>query len=428
MYFLVSLWQKEILTMSGKKVTFSRRDFIKRAGAAGLGSALIPLNGLSQAHGSSTTNAPEHLMVPMRPFGKTGVNVSILSLGGVLKPSDQLVFRQAFKLGVTYWDTANSYGWGKNEKAIGKYFAKFPDDRKKVFLVTKAATSNPQKLTENLNNSLQKMNTSYVDMYFIHYVSNAKKELTDAVKTWAEKTKAQGKIRLFGFSAHKNMEDSMLAAAKLGWIDGIMMSYNYRLMVQDKMKRAVDACVEAGIGLTAMKTQAAFSANFYASIGSETDDAMKMTENFLKKGYTAEQAKLKVVWENPNIASICSAMSNMTILQANVDAALNKKELSRGDRKRLQQYAQITSPGYCAGCSQICESVVDLDVPISDILRYAMYHHSYGDQDTALRLFNALPADVKSNIAKADYSKAEKYCPQDIQIGKALKKAYDDLS
>jgi len=47
------------------------------------------------------------------------------------------------KMGVTYWDTADSYGGGKNEKAIGKYFAKFPNDRKRVFLVTKAATSNP---------------------------------------------------------------------------------------------------------------------------------------------------------------------------------------------------------------------------------------------------------------------------------------------
>ena len=216
-----------------------------------------------------------------------------------------------------------------------------------MFLVTKAGTSDPQKLTQKLNTSLQRMNTSYVDLYFIHYVKDVKKELTDAVKTWAENAKAEGKIRFFGFSAHKNMENSMLAGAKLGWIDGIMMSYNYRLMVKNKMKRAVDACVKAGIGLTAMKTQAAFTANFYASIGSETDDALEMTENFLKKGYTAEQAKLKVVWENPNIASICSAMPNMTILQANVAAALNRKNLSKGDKQRLEQYAQQTAPGYC---------------------------------------------------------------------------------
>jgi hypothetical protein len=414
--------------MSAKKGNFSRREFIKTAGAAGLGTVLIPLNALTQAHGRSSAKAAQQMTVPTRPFGKTGENVSILSLGGVLKMSDQLMFRQAFKMGVTYWDTDNWYGWGKNEKAIGKYFAKFPNDREKVFVVTKAKTSNPQKLTEKLNTSLQRMNTSYVDMYFISYLSNVKKELTDAVKAWAEKAKAKGKIRFFGFSAHKNMENSMLAAAKLGWIDGIMMSYNYRLMVKDKMKKAVDACAKAGIGLTAMKTQAAFSANFYASIGSETDEALKMTENFLKNGYTAEQAKLKVVWENPNIASICSAMSNMTILQANVAAALNKKHLSEGDKQRMQQYAQQTASGYCAGCANICESAVDVDIPISDILRYSMYNHSYGDQKTALRLFNALPSEVKSNILKADYSEAEKYCPQKIQIGKVLKKTYEDLT
>ena len=171
--------------MFGKKRNFSRRDFIKTAGAAGLGSTFIPLSALKHAHGSSSTNAPEQIIVPKRPFGKTGVDVSILSLGGVLKPSDLLIFKQAFKMGVTYWDTDNWYGWGKNEKAIGKYFAKFPGDREKVFLVTKARSSDPKKLTEKLSTSLQRMQTSYVDMYFISYVSNAKKELTEAVKAWA---------------------------------------------------------------------------------------------------------------------------------------------------------------------------------------------------------------------------------------------------
>ena len=414
--------------MFGEKRILSRRDFIKAAGAAGLGSALGPLSSLTAAHASTSTKVPEQMVVPTRPFGKTGVDVSILSLGGVLKDTDQLVFRQAFKSGVTYWDTADSYGWGSNEKAIGNYFAKFPGDREKVFLVTKTASSNAQELSDKLNTSLQRMNTSYIDMYFIHYVSDASKDLTSEVKAWAESAKSKGKIRLFGFSAHKNMENSMLAAAKLGWVDGIMMSYNYRLMVKDEMKRAVDACAKAGIGLTAMKTQATFSANFYASIGSETDDALKMTENFLKKGYTGEQAKLKVIWENHHIASICSAMPNMTILQANIDAALNKQRLSEGDRQRLEQYARETAPGYCSGCAHICESAVDLDVPISDILRCSMYAHGYGCRDMALSLFNTLPTSTKDNVFKADYTKAEKSCPQKIQIGRVLKRACEDLS
>jgi len=137
--------------MSGKKGSLSRRDLIKTACAAGLGSVLVPLSSLIQsAYGSASTKVPELMTVPTRPFGKTGVDVSLLALGGVLDMSDQLMFRQALKMGVTYWDTADSYGWGKNEKAIGKYFAKFPDDREKVFLVTKAATSDPQNLTEKL--------------------------------------------------------------------------------------------------------------------------------------------------------------------------------------------------------------------------------------------------------------------------------------
>ena len=407
--------------MPSKKTDYSRRDFIKTAGAAGVGSTLLSLGALTPAHGSSPEQVPEQKSMPTRPFGRTGVNVPILSLGGVLRSSDQMVFRQAFKMGITYWDTADSYGWGKNEKAIGEYLARFPDHREKIFLVTKAATSDPHQLTEKLNTSLQRMNTSYIDMYFIHYVSDVKEELTEEVKAWAEKAKAQGKIRLFGFSTHKNMQDSMLQAAALGWIDGIMMSYNYRLMVKDDMKRAVEACVKAGIGLTAMKTQAAFSANFYASIGSETDDALKLTDHLLDKGYTAEQAKLKVVWENPHIASICSAMPNMTILQANAAAALSNTQLSEGDRQRLQQYAQLTAPGYCAGCAGICESAVTADIPISDVLRYCMYDHSYGDSDLALRLLNTLPLNAKADILKTDYSVAEKKCPQNIEIGSILK-------
>ena len=414
--------------MGNQKTDISRRRFMKTAGVTGLGSALLNVNSPSLADSGSSESTTGKVTVPLRPFGDTGIDVSILSLGGVLKPSDQLIFRQAFKMGVTYWDTADSYGWGKNEKAIGEYLAKFPDDRKAIFLVTKAASNDPGELTEKLQRSLSRMNTTYVDMFFIHYVKNVKTKLTREVKAWADRQKRGGKIRLFGFSTHKNMADTMLAAAKLGWVDGIMMSYNYRLMGKDKMKQAVEACVKAGIGLTAMKTQAAFSANFYASVGSETDDALKMTEHFLKKGFTAEQAKLKAVWENPHIASICSAMPNMTILQANVAAALSNQPLTQGDRKRLETFARQTKPGYCAGCGQICESQIAEAVPICDIMRLAMYQNSYSDRNSASRLFRAIPADVKKRLLSTDYRPAEKVCPHRMAIGKIIKDTYLTLA
>ena len=112
--------------MSVKKGNFSRREFIKTAGGVGLGSALISLSSLTHAHGSSSTRLPENMVVPMRTFGKTGVNVSILSLGGVLGIHDQLIFRQAFKMGITYWDTADSYGGGKKREGHRKILCQIP--------------------------------------------------------------------------------------------------------------------------------------------------------------------------------------------------------------------------------------------------------------------------------------------------------------
>lgn len=404
--------------MTEKETRQTRRTFLKSMGAAGAGAVL---SGISREVDAAEN--PNASIVPTRPFGKTGVNVSILSLGGVLKESDLLVFRQAMKLGITYWDTADSYGWGKNEKAIGKYFARFPEEREKVFLVTKAGTSDPDKLSEQLEQSLQRMNTAYVDLYFIHYVSDVQDELTPAVKRWAEKKKSEGKIRFFGFSAHKNMENSLSAAARLGWIDGIMATYNYRLMVKDDMKRAVEACAKAGIGLTAMKTQASFSSYLYSAIGSETDAALAMTDRFLQKGYTTEEAKLMAVWEDPHIASICSAMPNTAILKANADAAMSHAKLSLRDRAVLDNYARRTAPGYCAGCAHICEPAVDPAVPVSDILRYAMYHHSYGDRETARVLFRAIPEAVRRDVLRADYTEAEARCPQGMPIAALMKQA-----
>ena len=413
--------------MSERPKGHSRRDFFRKVGVFSAGAVAASAGGRMPARDAAAAQ-PGVQRVPTRPFGKTGVAVPILSLGGVLGTSEVLVFRQAFQMGVRYWDTADSYRWGKNEVAIGKYFDRFPDDRAKIFLVTKSGGSDPQTLDEDLAQSLERMHTDYVDLYFLHGVSDAERELTPEIKAWAERTKREGKIRLFGFSAHKNMEEGMFTAAKLGWVDGLMVSYNYRLMTRDRMKRAVDACVQAGIGLTAMKTQAAFSANFYASIGSETDEGLKMTERFMEKGFTAEQAKLKVVWENPNIASICSAMSNMTTLQANAAAAVSTKTLSSADRGRLFQYAANTAPGYCAGCADICESAIDRRVPICDIMRYAMYDTGYGERQRAARYFKRLPAEVKRRIFETDFSGAEKACPQGLRIAEVLKEAYSRLA
>jgi len=416
--------------MKNKTNHFSRRDFFKMAGTAGIGSIAGSMTNIARASNSSDTGAPEPLKVPTRPFGKTGVNVSILSLGGTYNlKSRQLLLKQALKMGVNYWDTADSYSGGNSELGIGKYFARYPEDRRQVFLVTKSGSSDPDDLTADLHTSLERMQTSYVDIFFLHGVSDVKDEVDRSrIKKWAEKAKNEGEIRLFGFSTHKNMEQCLLDASRLGWIDGIMASYNYRLMNKPAMKKAADACVKAGIGLTAMKTQATFLYNLYSDVVREEKTASKLTERFMAKGYTPEQAKLKVVWENPHIASICSAMPNLTYLQANVAAALNKTALSFEDHRILNQYAAETACGYCTGCGRRCESSMAADIPISDVMRYLMYYHNYGNRRQAAAKFKRLPESIRRRLADIDYSRAERVCPQNIPIGQFMQYAVDTFS
>jgi len=399
--------------MSSLKPTVSRRLFLKIAGLTGAGALFRPMSVPAE---NSLDN------IPTRPFGRSGIQVSILSLGGMFDiPNNQLLLRQALRWGVTYWDTADCYGAGRSEKGIGKFFRRYLDARQNVFLVSKSDYRDPEGMTQLLDRSLERMGTSYIDLYFIHAVSSIY-EIDSGTRKWAEQAKADGKIRLFGFSTHSNMESCLKGASKLGWIDGIMMTYNYRLMHTQRMKAAVAACQNAGIGLTAMKTQGG------GQVRTHSPTELDLAGRFVQKGFTDKQAKLKAVWDNPAIASICSDMPNLTILAANVSAALNRTRLSASEMELFKQYAEETRSDYCAGCSDICETHLAASIPVSDIMRYLMYDREYGDSNRARELFSKLPANIREHLADLDYHAAERACPRNIAIGRLVRKACRDLA
>ena len=398
-----------------KEEHVSRRNFIKTVGVAGMGSVLARSRAIAQTAPSPAGTPPT---VPLRPFGKTGVKVPMLALGGIFDIStNQLVLQRALDFGVTYWDTANSYTNGNSEKGIGMFFEKNPDVRKKIFLVSKAGGPHTsERINSMLDLSLQRMKTDYIDVFFMHGIRDGA-ELTDEMKAWAEKAKASRKIRFFGFSSHGDMENSLQAAAKAGWIDGIMLKYDYRLMHTDAMKAAVDACEKAGVGLTAMKTQSKESFNL------ENEADLKLGGHFVKRGFSEHQARLKAVWENPQIASICSQMPNVTVLAANVAATLDKTKLTNADHAALRLYARETCSGYCAGCAHLCEAALGHNVPVADVMRSLMYHHGYDDVRLARETFTRIPESVRRQLAALDYSAAERACPNRLPITRLMREA-----
>jgi uncharacterized protein len=400
---------------------WTRRGFLKTAGTIGLGSLMAAYGHHATAAPPPKTQAGEPFTVPERPFGKTGQMVSILSLGGMFDiPNNQLLLKQAVKWGVTYWDTANSYEGGRSEKGIGKYFDKYPEDRKKIFLVTKTGAWTTGGMTEHLETSLERMQTDTIDLLFVHGIRSIS-TMDGDIKAWSEKAKASGKLRFFGFSTHSNMENCLLEAAKLGWVDGIMMSYNYRLMQTDQMRAAVDACSKAGIGLTAMKTQAG------GPVKTETETELRLAGRFLEKGFMDGQAKLKAVWENPQIASICSQMDSMKLLKANAAAASDPTSLSGEEMRLFERHALATADQYCAGCHDICQAAVGARVPVGDLMRCHMYCRSYGRSDWARAHFETLSAETRRQMSLADYSEAERRCPQKMPIARLMREALDDF-
>lgn len=396
-----------------KKQNIDRRDFLKTAVSAGMGSILVTTSGFAGDKGASKkTELPQ---VPRRRLGKTGVKVPMLALGGIFDIlNNQIVLEKAVEWGVKYWDTAPTYG-ENSELGIGKFFDKHPNIRKEIFLVTKTHDRNPKEMQKHLELSMERMKTDYIDMYCIHGVQDPA-EFTDEAKKWAEKAKKSKKINFFGFSTHMNMAKCLAKVSTLGWIDGLMAMYNFRLMQDPEMKAAVEACQKADIGIVAMKTQAQ-GQRF------ESEEEKKLESHFLKQGYSEHQVKLKAIWQDEGIASICSQMPNVAIIVANAAAALDKAKLGKADMEFLGEFAMATCNGYCTACADICKSTLPEMPYISEVMRYLMYYNNYGEKTKARDLFAKIPLGIRARLTSIDYSATEVRCPHKLPIGELMAEA-----
>lgn len=383
---------------------FSRRQFLQTTGVIGVGSLLFH---------SPLWAADEPLpKVAKRKFGKTGVEVSQIGAGLMFDTRNaEVILRTALSHGVTYWDTAAGYERMGSETGIGTFFEKHPEARKEVFLVTKGRGD----LASSLAGSLGRLNTDHVELFFVHGIDNIGAVDQPEVKAFAERAKKEGKIKFFGFSSHSNMAQCLSGAAKLGWIDGAMITYNYREMHQPEMKAALDACEKAGIGVTAMKTLGGRS-------GSDTPAQAALLAPLAARGFSPAQAKLKAVMENPQIAVACVQMPNMKFCRENIAAALDRKELGSMARNALDRHAEATCNGYCAGCSHLCGAAVAGAVPVRDVMRHLMYYHNYAELD-ARAMFAELPADQRARLTQIDYAAAERVCPHRLPIGQLMREA-----
>ncbi len=395
----------------------SRRQFLQASAAAG--AALATSDRLLAAQ------APVESPVPTVTLGKTGQKVTKLGMGTSWALSPSFVQRALFS-GVRYIDTSESYENTVSEKVLGEVLER-TKMRKDVYLVTKCSGYTPgtrgeealPTLEKHLDASLERLKTDYVDAYYLHGIAGPQLAMLrdPGVKAAFEALKKAKKIRFAGLSCHDaELPEIVEIAAEVGWIDQIMLKYNFRQVGDgrrgggdrhDDLQRAIDKASKANIGLVAMKTQGG-AVNF-------PDKMAKLQE----KGFKKEVAAIKTVWQDERMQVVVSEMTTVSDLRENI--AASRDELTPKEARLLEEHRRATANLYCHGCGHLCETAAR-GVPVSTVLRYLRYYEVYGKREAARELYKALP-NISRQLVDADLHAAEAACPHGLPVVDLMKRA-----
>jgi predicted aldo/keto reductase-like oxidoreductase len=151
--------------------------------------------------------------IPRRPLGRTGVEVSIIAIGGyhlgLVKTRSEAVgiVREALDAGVTFMDNAWEYHDGRSEQIMGEALE---HRRHEVFLMSKLCTHGRDKKVamRQLHESLKRLKTDYLDLWQIHEVVYDNDPDLHFAKGGAiealDQARREGKVRFVGFTGHKD--------------------------------------------------------------------------------------------------------------------------------------------------------------------------------------------------------------------------------
>ena len=200
-------------------------------------------------------------------LGQTDINVSRLCVGCMsfgdpasnfhawtLNADDsEMLIKRALDRGINFFDTANIYSAGTSEEYLGRAI-KNNIARDKVVLATKVYFNegklSRQAILCEIDSSLQRLGTDYVDLYIIHRfdydtpVEETMEALDSLVK--AGKVRALGASAMYGYQFH-NLQ---LAAEKNGWTKFVSMQNHYNLLYREDERELIPVCRQQQVALT----------------------------------------------------------------------------------------------------------------------------------------------------------------------------------
>lgn len=260
--------------------------------------------------------------MPMATLGKTGLKVSRFTLGGYhfLRNGEEEAIRivhRAIDLGVNFFDSAHKYNNGRSDEVYGKALA--GGLRQKVLLMSKAEQRDRDGAMRQLEETLKRMRTDYLDLWQCHEVSTHEEVdrilgPNGALEAFV-KAKEQGKVRHIGFTGHHDPSvHQRLLEAFDGWetvqhpvnlVDPHYLSFIEQVLPKAKAK---------GLGVIAMKSNA---------MGSIT-----------RQGVATIQECLRFAWSQP-IDTLVSGVETVTQLEENIAVLKTLKQMSTAEIKQL---------------------------------------------------------------------------------------------
>jgi len=383
-----------------------------------------------------------------RNYGKTGYKVSSLGMGCMRLPRINLengeavvdrekareMIRYAVDHGINYFDTAYGYHNKTSEEVLGE--ALEGGLREKVKIATKQSFNTMSDLSSgggktiqenmrrNLESTLKKLKSSYIDLYLIHGINAS---VWDAIKQNKifdeyEKFRSEGLIRGIAFSYH----------GKFPCFKEVLEYYDWSMcQIQQNFLEVDKECTEEAIRIAGKKGCALVVMEPLR--GGSLSTAPKRIEaiyNEYPVKRSAVEWAFRHVIDYPEVSCVLSGMSTMEQLKENIEifskadavpGCITQAERQIINRAKLSYESARTIP--CTGC-EYCLPCPQ-NVNISRIFTRYNDGNMFENFSQIARTYSMLVSQKKDASQCTECGECEKKCPQHIEISKQLKTVHE---
>lgn len=274
-------------------------------------------------------------LLPQRQFGKTGLYVTMLGVGGAhIQRMDgkeaQKTIETALEGGIRFFDNAESYGSGKGEERYGEFLC--PKYRDVAFVMTKTTARDGATAQRHLEGSLRRMKTDYIDLWQIHAItspSDVDGRLDEGVLDVVMKAKESGKVKHIGFTGHTDFNAHLRMLESTDVLQTCQMPINafdpnYKSFINNVLPKLL----EKNFGVIAMKTLS--NGGFF---GGTRHFSHGENPRIVPNALSVEEA-INFVWSLP-VSVIVTGPDNANMLTEKIDLAKSFTAFSESERQQI---------------------------------------------------------------------------------------------